>query len=666
MRKARSNDDKELIRRTRRFEEVAASVAGPSARRSTVVVVREETPCLPRGDGAEVVVDERAAALAHARTRRQSIDMTRPAPTYSQLMQPRRKSVDTQRPPSAKEPEGQRSPLPTPTLSLSTVSTAKRATSSLARSASNPVGNQEEEDDGDDETSEEDDDEDDEVEEVVFQRKQFEDESSVPVAELCRNTRLVRLSINQCRLRAVPKRLAMLTTLVSLDLSQNDLRSVPEAVAALVNLRSLELSANQLTRFPASVLLLPSLENLSLSGNRISRLVADDAQPQAPALNTLQQLNLSSNQLRAFPAAFLVRLRALRVLSLNHNAFEPQSVPTDTLGEPGALAKLERLIMVKCALTVVPGFMYELPALTTLVLDENDISHFGDPLARLPQMACLATLSLSSNLFRALPDQLCALTSLTTLVLTHNRIARLPENIGALSQLTRLEASTNRLTALPSSFARLAELRHLDLSYNMLADAAPEHPLSTVLSSLTSLQTCHLNGNGFDALLPDVARALPADCCAEPDPPCEIVPRVLYLGSYRSSHCYFALRAAGVTNIITVAASLEPIYPDHFTYHIIQIDDTPSAVILPHLYDCIRCINETRERGEATFVHCAAGISRSATVAIAYVMVMQGLSVRDAYDYVRARRPAIAPNENFLQQLYQLDEQIHHQKCCVM
>lgn len=57
-------------------------------------------------------------------------------------------------------------------------------------------------------------------------------------------------------------------------------------------------------------------------------------------------------------------------------------------------------------------------------------------------------------------------------------------------------------------------------------------------------------------------------------------------------------------------------------------------------------------------VHCVGGVSRSATLCIAYLMSSKTLSLRDAYEFVRKKRPTIAPNINFMGQLLQHEEQL--------
>jgi protein-tyrosine phosphatase len=72
----------------------------------------------------------------------------------------------------------------------------------------------------------------------------------------------------------------------------------------------------------------------------------------------------------------------------------------------------------------------------------------------------------------------------------------------------------------------------------------------------------------------------------------------------------------------------------------------------------IAFIEKAKEHSQAVLVHCAQGISRSVTIAIAYLMKVEGMSLREAHDFVRAKRPVSKPNVGFLKQLSAFELQL--------
>lgn len=64
------------------------------------------------------------------------------------------------------------------------------------------------------------------------------------------------------------------------------------------------------------------------------------------------------------------------------------------------------------------------------------------------------------------------------------------------------------------------------------------------------------------------------------------------------------------------------------------------------------------DRNGKILVHCQAGISRSATICIAYLIKKKRIRMEEAYEFVKSRRQLISPNFNFMTQLMEFEDQI--------
>lgn len=62
------------------------------------------------------------------------------------------------------------------------------------------------------------------------------------------------------------------------------------------------------------------------------------------------------------------------------------------------------------------------------------------------------------------------------------------------------------------------------------------------------------------------------------------------------------------------------------------------------------------EGGGAVLVHCYAGVSRSASCVIAFLMQECGLTFMEAMTYVRKKRPIVFPNFGFQRQLMEFEK----------
>ncbi|XP_072569012.1 dual specificity protein phosphatase 22-B isoform X2 [Paramormyrops kingsleyae] len=70
-----------------------------------------------------------------------------------------------------------------------------------------------------------------------------------------------------------------------------------------------------------------------------------------------------------------------------------------------------------------------------------------------------------------------------------------------------------------------------------------------------------------------------------------------------------------------------------------------------HFKDSIAFIHESRLKREGCLVHCLAGVSRSVTLVVAYIMTVTDLGWQEALAAVRAVRSSANPNLGFQRQL---------------
>ncbi|XP_075047296.1 dual specificity protein phosphatase 8-like [Mixophyes fleayi] len=130
----------------------------------------------------------------------------------------------------------------------------------------------------------------------------------------------------------------------------------------------------------------------------------------------------------------------------------------------------------------------------------------------------------------------------------------------------------------------------------------------------------------------------------------------LYLGSQNDVMDQEVIIQNGITHVLNVSNSCpKPAFISDNHFLRIPINDSYCEKILPWLSTAVEFIGKVELVHGKVLVHCLAGISRSAAVAIAYIMRSMGLSLDDAYRFVKEKRPTISPNFNFLGQLLEYE-----------
>lgn len=92
----------------------------------------------------------------------------------------------------------------------------------------------------------------------------------------------------------------------------------------------------------------------------------------------------------------------------------------------------------------------------------------------------------------------------------------------------------------------------------------------------------------------------------------------------------------------------------------VPIKDSSSANLSEYFDQVADMIEKTRETSEGrSLVHCVAGVSRSVSLILAYLIKYEKMSLKTAFHHVKSIRPQIRPNMGFFKQLIEYEEKIH-------
>ena len=141
------------------------------------------------------------------------------------------------------------------------------------------------------------------------------------------------------------------------------------------------------------------------------------------------------------------------------------------------------------------------------------------------------------------------------------------------------------------------------------------------------------------------------------DEPYLIVPG-LYLGAESHAKHEYMLTRLGVTHVLGIHENAKRHFPQSFDYCIFPLKDRQETDISLVFKDAHSYINKALENNGTVFVHCWAGMSRSATLVITFLMQREKISFNDAYKRVASAKPDIRPNDGFIFQMRQFEKQL--------
>eukprot|EP01132_Coremiostelium_polycephalum_P009173 gene9173-11243_t len=138
----------------------------------------------------------------------------------------------------------------------------------------------------------------------------------------------------------------------------------------------------------------------------------------------------------------------------------------------------------------------------------------------------------------------------------------------------------------------------------------------------------------------------------------------LYIGSQDAAHNLVELQNNNIRSILNVGFGIENIFKENHGYSIeycnIDILDDVGYDIKCHFKQCFEFIDRHQKAvgNGGTLVHCNAGISRSVTLAIAYMMQTFRIPFEQCLSIVRKTRVSASPNQGFKKQLLQFEKEL--------
>ncbi|KAM4852709.1 dual specificity protein phosphatase 13A isoform 1-T1 [Thomomys bottae] len=138
----------------------------------------------------------------------------------------------------------------------------------------------------------------------------------------------------------------------------------------------------------------------------------------------------------------------------------------------------------------------------------------------------------------------------------------------------------------------------------------------------------------------------------------------LFIGDAATANNRFELWKLGITHVLNAAhgglycQGGPDFYGSSVSYLGVPAHDLPDFDISIYFSSAADFIHQALSTpGAKVLVHCVVGVSRSATLVLAYLMLHQQLSLHQAVVTVSEHR-WIFPNRGFLRQLCQLDRQL--------
>ncbi|CAH1800051.1 unnamed protein product [Owenia fusiformis] len=126
------------------------------------------------------------------------------------------------------------------------------------------------------------------------------------------------------------------------------------------------------------------------------------------------------------------------------------------------------------------------------------------------------------------------------------------------------------------------------------------------------------------------------------------------------------LKQLGITFVVNATTNVPPLRVSTIETYKIHIDDVPGARLSTYFDSCADKIKQVTSQGRKVLVHCNAGISRSTSLILAYLMKHRNMTLKQAHSHVKQQRQFVRPNPGFWKQLVAYEKKLKGTNSIVM
>jgi len=138
----------------------------------------------------------------------------------------------------------------------------------------------------------------------------------------------------------------------------------------------------------------------------------------------------------------------------------------------------------------------------------------------------------------------------------------------------------------------------------------------------------------------------------------------LFIGDKYASRDRELLRQLNIKTIINCTTNpkngggIRNYFPSDFYYLRVPVKDSDLEDLSPYFAEACELIERSLRQKFNVLIHCQQGVSRSATIVLAYLLY-KGETLKDAYLKLKTARPIVKPKTAFLRQLVTWDKKLN-------